>query len=423
MTGPVEARVRAVLERIAAENARTRIFLDLDAAVALAAARAADAGGGGALAGVTVAVKANIAMRGLPWSAGIAGWRDRVADRDAGVVARLRAAGAVILGTVNMDEGALGAVCDNPAFGRCLNPLGEGLTPGGSSGGSGAAVAAGLADLALGTDTMGSVRIPAAYCGVAGLKPTRGLVGRSGLAYLCPTLDTIGPLTARVADLGPALSVLAGPDAGDPESRGAPFLPEVQLAGIRLILPAEVAGMELEPEVRAALAWAVGAVRDLGATVEEAPMDGWNPGAARRAGLLLAEAEGAAEMAGLLATPGALSDALAGALAYGRDAPSGKLAGALARLRAAAGAALRALDGADGLILPTAPQRAFAHGNPVPANQADLTAMANIAGLPAVAIPVPVPGGLPASVQIMGPAFADLRLIGWGAALQVALQA
>ncbi|GIX13069.1 MAG: hypothetical protein KatS3mg118_1028 [Paracoccaceae bacterium] len=331
--------------------------------------------------------------------------------------------GAVILGSVNMDEGALGVMCDNPVFGPCRNPRDPALSPGGSSGGSGAALAAGLADLALGTDTLGSVRIPAAACAVAGLKPTRGLIGRAGLAHLSPSLDCIGPMAGHARALAPALAVLAGPDPEDPDSRAAPLLPDRPLAGARLVLPAEALAAPGDGAMRAGLARACDAARDLGAQLVEAPLAGWDPGRARRAGLLLAEAEGAVAMAELLDRPGALSPALAGALAHGRGADSARLVTALARIRAAAGAARRALDAADALIMPTAPHGALAHGSPPPPDQADLTALANLAGLPAVAFPVPVAGGPPASVQLVGPPFADARLIGWAAALQDALAA
>ena len=138
----------------------------------------------------------------MPTTGGIAHYRDNVARDDAFVVRRLRDAGAVILGKLNMHEAALGATGDNPWFGRCENPHRPGYTPGGSSSGSGAAVAAGLAAAALGTDTLGSVRVPASYCGTAGFKPTYGLVSTRGVMPLSWTLDHVGFLAPRVADLG-----------------------------------------------------------------------------------------------------------------------------------------------------------------------------------------------------------------------------
>ena len=126
------------------------------------------------LDGVAIGIKANIAVRGLPWHAGVAAYRERIAHEDADCVMALRKSGAVILGVLNMHEAALGATTDNIAFGRCHNPYRHDFTPGGSSGGSAAAVSGGLCAAALGTDTLGSVRIPAAYCGVFGHMPPRG---------------------------------------------------------------------------------------------------------------------------------------------------------------------------------------------------------------------------------------------------------
>lgn len=145
-------------------NERLNAFTDIDRSASYA---------NGPLAGITVGVKANIAVRNMPWTAGMEALRNRIAGEDAAVVASLRGAGAAIIGMLNMEEAALGAKTDNPFFGATQNPHQAGYSPGGSSGGSGAAVAAGLCDVALGTDTMGSVRIPAAYCGVYGFKPAQ----------------------------------------------------------------------------------------------------------------------------------------------------------------------------------------------------------------------------------------------------------
>lgn len=429
VTGPVEAETARRLAAAEADEAGLNAFLRLDRDRALSEARASDARTGAprALEGVIAAVKDNLAVAGAPWTAGIGGRRDLIADRDATAVARLRAAGAVILGGLNMEEGALGAVTDNPWFGRCGNPLGPLLTPGGSSGGSGAAVAAGLVDLALGTDTMGSVRIPAAYCGVCGLKPTAGLVGRGGLALLSPTLDTIGPLTREAAGLWPAIRALAGLDPDDPDSRPAPkgwsARPDLSLRGVRLGVPRQIESVETEPEVREGLARAAAAAEDAGAEVREIDLPGWDPARARRGGLLLTEAEGAVECADLLAAEGAVSDHFRGLLEYGARAPSARIVEALARIRAAAAACARGLAEADALLLPTAPQRAFRFGDPVPANQSEFTALANFAGAPAVALPVPLPGeALPASVQLLGPAWSEARLTAWAEALEARLK-
>ncbi len=427
-------RAESAFARIEVENAQTHIFISTRRADALAEAEAADRrrrDGAvlGPMDGLLVGIKDNIAVRGLPWTLGIGRYRDRIAEADATVVRRLKDAGAIILGTLNMHEGALGATTDNPHFGRCANPLKPGYTPGGSSGGSGAAVAAGLVDVALGTDTMGSVRIPAAYCGVAGLKPSRGAIGRGGLGYLSPTLDTIGPLAARADCLWPALRVLLGEDAADPDWAGPAVWPETppshdDLSGIRIGVPRQIEEVSCDAAVMAGFEMARTSAERAGARIMDVDLDGWGPSRTRRAGLLLAEAEAAAAMPELLNEPiDGVSEAFHGFLRYGRDASSAKLVAALAELRKSRAAFARASREFDALILPTAPQRAFPHGDAAPDNQADFTALANVAGGPAAAVPVWLDGEeLPASVQLVGVHGSDARILSLAAAIERALQ-
>ena len=417
------ALAETALARIAAENPALCAFITVDAAGARAAAVASDArrarGVAGALEGIPVAVKDNIDVAGLPTTDGTAFYVGRIATRDAGVVARLRAAGAVVIGKLNMDEGALGATSDNPFWGRCQNPAAPGHTPGGSSGGSAAAVAAGLVALTLGTDTMGSVRIPAAYCGVWGLKPTRGLIGTSGLRTLSWTLDCIGPIAGSGDDLALALKVLAGPDLGDPWSVDVPLVtpPPVSLAGLVLGLPAP--DVTCEPAVRSAFAALCDRLVAQRVSLRPAPVAGWSPGRLRRAGLLVAEAEaGHLIGADLDAGGSGFSDSFRAMVAFGRNARGSKVAGAYHQIALMGPAVRAALTGVDALLMPTAPQRAFRHGAPVPVDQADFTALANAAGLPAVSFPLPVPdGGPPLAAQLVGPAFSDARLIAMAQAL------
>lgn len=372
-------------------------------------------GGAGPLAGVPVAVKDNIAVRGVATTAGTRAFADRIAPRDATVVARLRAAGAAVIGTTNMDEGALGATTDNPFWGRCLNPLGEGLTPGGSSGGSGAAVGAGIVPLALGTDTMGSVRLPAAYCGVWGMKPTRGLIPLTGLVHLSWSLDSIGPLAEGPELILAALRAMAGPDGEDDFALPPPPGWDDARPPGRLVLgvPDWAALSPCEAAVAEGFAAFLARLAAAGVELRPVSVAHWAPGAMRRAGLLVAEAEGSGLLAPALeARPEGFSPAFRAAMAYGAKAAGARVAAAYRVLAEAGAGARAAVAGVDAMLMPTAPQRAFAHGLPVPAGQADFTALANAGGLPALAFPLPaLDGGLPLSAQLLGQAFSEGRLV------------
>lgn len=392
---PVET-TETYLERIARLNPALNAFLDLDAegaraAAAASAARWAEGRPRSPLDGVPVGVKANIAVAGLPWHAGIAAYRDRIAQADADCVRRLRDAGAVILGTLNLHEGALGATTDNPAFGRCENPHRPGFTPGGSSGGSGAAVAAGLCAAALGTDTMGSVRIPSAYCGVFGLKPARGAVSTAGLVPLSWTLDTVGPHARSVEDCLGLFAVLDGAAVPAPAADARP-LAVLEFDG----------QVDVEPAVAEAAARTLETARAAGMAVRPLRLDDYDFGAVRRLGLLISEAEGHVVHEEILARrPDGFSPAFAEGLAWAARQPAPRLARAYRDLAATAAQVRDRLAPFAGLLSPTTPQPAFAFADPVPANQADFTALANVTGLPAMAFPAGLDdGGLPLSMQV-----------------------
>lgn len=412
------AVTQAYLDRIAALNPRLAIYTQVAAQDALAAADAADARlaigqGLGPLDGVPIAVKDNIAVAGLAWTSGVEARRDRIAQEDAFCVTLLREQGCVILGTLNMHEGALGATTDNAAYGRCQNPWRPGHTPGGSSGGSGAAVAAGLCAAALGTDTMGSVRIPAAYCGVFGFKPSYGRISSDGLGHLSWSLDHIGPIARRAEDLRLLISVLATGHAGALVTRPSDdyrdfWLDEpARFADLRIgVLETDVG---VEPGVAAAFSAALEQLSGLGATLEPFRPATFAPGVLRRRGLLISEAEGAVAFAEELAAGNGLSEGFRALLDYGARQPAVRLASAHHDVLSARAAIRKqmAFQGLDLLVSPTAPQIAFAHGAPAPASQADFTCLGNVADLPAASVPIGFCEGLPVGLHLMGGEGAD----------------
>ena len=212
---------RAALARVDRLNPTLNAFITVTAEQALERARLADAElarghDRGPLHGLPVALKDLFATRGVRTTAGSPVYENHVPEIDAAAVERLDAAGAVSLGKLNMHELAYGITSDNPHFGAVRNPWDTSRSPGGSSGGSGAVVAAHIAYLALGTDTGGSIRIPAAFCGTVGLKPTYGRVSRFGVLPLGWSLDHVGPLAGAVRDAAAALNAVAGYDPRDP---------------------------------------------------------------------------------------------------------------------------------------------------------------------------------------------------------------
>ena len=216
---PVEL-VQSCLDYIESLNPGLNAYLTVMTDSALAAAKAAEQAVGagdalGPLHGVPVALKDNCEVAGVRLTGGTPFLRDNVATADAEVVSRLRQAGAIILGKLNMHEWAIGGTTRNPHYGPCHNPWDPTRIPGGSSGGSGAAIAADMALVTVGTDTGGSVRIPAALNGVCGLRPTMGRISNRGVIPVSWTFDTVGPLARRAEDIAQVLQVLAGYDPHD----------------------------------------------------------------------------------------------------------------------------------------------------------------------------------------------------------------
>jgi aspartyl-tRNA(Asn)/glutamyl-tRNA(Gln) amidotransferase subunit A len=283
--GVVEGRRSAVAltvehyERIAAVDPEIHSFLALTQERAMAQAERVDAAAKagealGPLAGVPVGIKDVLTVRGVLTTAGSKILKGYKPPYDATVVAKLEAAGAVVLGKLNCDEFAMGSSNENSAYGPVKNPRALDRVPGGSSGGSAAAVAAGMCVASLGTDTGGSIRQPAAFCGVVGVLPTYGRVSRYGLIAFASSLDRVGPFARSVVDAATMLEVLAGPDAMDSTSSHAAvggYVAESakDVAGLRIGVPEEYFGEGLNPEIRAAIETAIDGLRAVGCSIHK----------------------------------------------------------------------------------------------------------------------------------------------------------
>ena len=273
-----EEVVRALLDR-SQRFGQLNVFVHLEPEGVLAQARAIDARRKngemvGRLAGIPVAIKDVLCVEGEPTSCGSRMLRNFRPPYNATVIAKLKAAGAILFGKTNMDEFAMGSSTENSSYGPTKNPWDLSRVPGGSSGGSAAAVAADLAPLALGTDTGGSIRQPAAVCGVVGLKPTYGRVSRYGLIAFASSLDQVGPFAHDLADTALLLSVIAGPDPHDSTSVDQP-VPDYAATldtppeSLRIGVVREFFGEGLDPEVAAAIQEAIRIYERAGATIKD----------------------------------------------------------------------------------------------------------------------------------------------------------
>jgi aspartyl-tRNA(Asn)/glutamyl-tRNA(Gln) amidotransferase subunit A len=273
-----EELVRPLLER-SQRSRRLNIFVHLDPEHVLAQARALDARRKageplGPLAGIPVAIKDVLCVEGEPTTCGSRMLGNFRPPYDATVIARLRAAGAILYGKTNMDEFAMGSSTENSAYGPTLNPWDESRVPGGSSGGSAAAVAAGLAPLALGSDTGGSIRQPAAMCGVVGLKPTYGRVSRYGLIAFASSLDQVGPFARDLADTALLLGVIVGRDPNDSTSVDQPVADylatlEKPPESLRIGVVSEFFGAGLDPDVASVIQEAIRVYEKAGAAIKQ----------------------------------------------------------------------------------------------------------------------------------------------------------
>ncbi|MFQ5718308.1 MAG: Asp-tRNA(Asn)/Glu-tRNA(Gln) amidotransferase subunit GatA [Acidobacteriota bacterium] len=440
--------VEAHLARIASLDSDLGAFLHVDADGALQATDAHDVKGPAdaapPLAGIPIAVKDNICTAGQPTTCAsrlLEGYRP---PYDATAVSRLRQAGAILIGKTNLDEFAMGSSCENSAFHATRNPIDARRVPGGSSGGSAAAVAVGEVPAALGSDTGGSIRQPAAFCGVVGLKPTYGRVSRYGLVAFASSLDQIGSLARDVDDAAILLEAIAGPDPNDATAATRP-MPSLGGAGTALAgrvfgLPREYMGADLDEGVAGALSRAVAAIEGAGGTVREISLP--TTAAAISAYYLIATAEASSNLArfdgvrfgqrrgdpdeGLLAMYEQTRSAGFGTevkrrIILGTYALSAGYHDATYLRAQKVRTVIRkdfhdAFEAVEAIVTPTTPTVAFRLGDkvadPVSMYMSDIfTVPGSLAGLPAVSLPCGTSEGLPVGLQIIADRFDEPRLL------------
>ncbi|MDH3259533.1 MAG: Asp-tRNA(Asn)/Glu-tRNA(Gln) amidotransferase subunit GatA [Acidimicrobiia bacterium] len=445
--GALSARelLQATLDRALLTEAELHAFLTIDHERARAAADAADevlARGEttGPLHGIPVAVKDNMVTAGVETTAGSQILAGYIPPYDATAVTALKRAGAVIVGKTNLDEFAMGSSTENSGYGPSANPWDTGRVPGGSSGGSAAAVAAGSAMIALGSDTGGSIRQPAALCGVVGMKPTYGLVSRYGLIAFASSLDQIGPISRTVEDAVTTLEVIAGHDPLDATSYRGEY-PQYRsslergVAGLRVGVVTELAGEGISPDVLSACRSVVDSLAEAGATISEVSLPSMEY--ALSAYYLIAPAECSANLARFdgvrygLRVEGATVEEMTArtrAAGFGPEVTRRILLGTYALSAgyydAFYGQAqkvrtlviqdfTKAYEGVDVLVSPTSPMTAFELGSrtedPLSMYLVDVcTIPSNLAGAPSISVPVALDvASLPIGFQIMAPALGE----------------
>jgi aspartyl-tRNA(Asn)/glutamyl-tRNA(Gln) amidotransferase subunit A len=453
-----EQATSRVLALIAEHDSVLHAFLALDPDRALTRARELDrnAGNRGTLHGVPIAIKDNLCVQGFPATAGSRILRGWMPPYDATVVTRLEQAGAVILGKTNCDEFAMGSSTEHSAYGPSRNPHDTERIPGGSSGGSAVAVAAGFAPLALGSDTGGSVRQPAALCGIVGMRPTYGRVSRYGLIAFASSLDQVGPFARTVADTALLQDVMEGPDPHDATCASGPF-PSCSsrltagVAGLRVGVPKRLLEEGVDPEMLAAFDRSIETYADLGADI--VPIDLPHSQHSIPVYYLVATAEASSNLArydGIRYGPRA-SAATLGQMyertrsqGFGQEVKRRLMLGTYALsagyydafyLKAQQVRELIrrdftvAFEACDVVAMPTSPTPAFRLGerldDPLQMYLADVfTVGSSLAGLPAISLPCGLTaGGLPLGLQIIGRRWDDATVYRVAAGLEAALAA
>ncbi len=329
--------------------------------------------------GELITVKPNIKVANFPYTGGIKHFEGSVSKDDDPIIKRIKENGGIVVGSTNMDEAAFGGDTSTGFYGRCINPNNKKLSVGGSSGGSAAAIASGLVKFSIGTDTMGSIRIPASYCGIVGFKPSSSITNNKDLILLSDTYDTIGFHSNNVFNINNLYKII------NSSIHNCDYKP---INKIKCLVPNQIFNNDINKDVIEGFKEALLKIEKNGVNIEYNDMNFWEPNFHRKLLLKIVENEGAKNLKELLDNKASyISEHLRNNLLFGKSIDNKKIKNFKLELQKLKNLTQKAFQDFDFILMPTTPQNSFQIEDKTPANQANFTSLANIADLPALSLP------------------------------------
>ena len=351
-------------------------------------------------------VKPNIKVATFPYNGGIKEYKYTISLTDDPLISIIKNNGGIIVGSSNMDEAAFGGDTSSSFYGRCINPLNKQLSVGGSSGGSAAAISSGIVNYSIGTDTMGSVRIPASYCGVIGYKPSSSILSNKDLLLLSHTYDTIGFMSNNMININNLYDLIKI------KNKIKSYKNIADNNKIRCIIPSQVVEEKINEDVLKDFYYVISKLKKFNVNIEIKSLDNWQPNHHRKALLKLVENEGAKNLKDLLNDKKSkITDNLRNNLSFGESITRDKIYKYQKELEKLKKNVRQIFDDFDIIIMPTTPQNSFDIKYKTPDNQANFTSLANIADLPSVCLPFFNNSKKPSSLQIIASNMNDNYLI------------
>ena len=350
-------------------------------------------------------VKPNIRVESFPYTGGIKEYESSISLTDDPIITNIKNNGGIIIGSTNMDEAAFGGDTSSSFYGRCINPINKNLSVGGSSGGSAAAISAGIVKYSIGTDTMGSVRIPASYCGVVGYKPSSLICSNRDLILLSDTYDTIGFMSNKVNNISNIYVLINSLNYKKNEIK-------IKNKEIKCIVPTQVLEGEIKPNVLKDFKFTISKLKKNNINIAIKNLDFWSPNYHRKALLKIVEHEGAQNLNELIDNDKSqITDNLRKNLLYGKNIKSKEIQTLKFELNKLKNKIELLFEDYDLIITPTTPQNSFNISDKTPENQANFTCLANIADLPSLCLPFYSKNKQPSSLQLISSNMNDEFLI------------